>query len=113
MPETNVERTLGLILGRLGGIEDRLEHADESRSALHKEVNQLVLRTTQLESDIHSTKTKVEAVQKVTDDVKVLRDRAAGAGTAGTWLLRIGIAIITGAGWAAAAYTWLTGRPPP
>jgi hypothetical protein len=60
-----------------------------------------------------SIKNKVDAHEKVTVEVTTLRTRAEGAGTAGRWLLRAGIAIVTFAGWLVGAYTWMTGRPPP
>ena len=56
---------------------------------------------------------KVETVEKITDDVKTIRDQAAGAGTAGRWLIKVGVGVVATAGWLAAAYTHLTGRPPP
>jgi len=56
---------------------------------------------------------KVESVEKITDDVKTIHDQAAGAGTAGRWLIKIGIGVVATAGWLAAAYTHLTGTPPP
>jgi hypothetical protein len=45
--------------------------------------------------------------------VALTEGQASGAGTAGGWLLKIGIGVVASAGWLAAAYTYLTGRPPP
>ena len=39
--------------------------------------------------------------------------QAKGAGTLGRWLIRVGIGIVTLAGWVIGVYTWVTGRPPP
>ena len=113
MPETNVERQLGIIIGKLEGIEDRLDRADDSRARLHESLNNVVMRTTYIETDMTALNRKVESVEKITDDVKTIRDQAVGAGTAGRWLIKIGIGVVTTAGWLAAAYTWMTGRPPP
>lgn len=114
MPETsNIERALGIVLGKLDGIEDRLRHQDESRAKLYNRLDDLVLRTTHLESDMSTVKNRVEAHEKVTVEVTTLRTKAAGAGTLGRWLLRIGIGVVTAAGWLIGAYTWITGRPPP
>lgn len=113
MPESSVERTLGLVLGKLEGIEDRLERADTSRAVIHQRLDNLVTRTAHLETDMTTTKTTVKAMQAVTDDVTKLRTQAQGAGTLGRWLLRIGIGIITLAGWIVGAFAYLTGRPPP
>jgi hypothetical protein len=110
---SNVERALGIVLGKLEGIEAQLIRQDESRAGLHRRLDELVMRTTHLETDMMSVKNKVDAHEKVTVEVTTLRTRAEGAGTAGRWLLRAGIAIVTFAGWLVGAYTWFTGRPPP
>ncbi|MGS1095892.1 DUF1515 family protein [Aquamicrobium terrae] len=110
---SNIERSLGVVIGKLDGIEDRLDRQDESRAALHRRVDDLVLRQTHQEADIASIKHKVEAHEKVTVEVTTLRTKAQGAGTAGRWLLKIGIGIVTFAGWLLGVYTWMTGRPPP
>jgi hypothetical protein len=113
MAQSSVERTLGILLGKVEGIEDRLERADISRAGIHGRLDDLVMRTTHLESDVMSVKAKTDAIQSVTDDVKKMRQQAQGAGTMGRWLIRIGIGIVTVAGWLAATYTHFTGRPPP
>jgi hypothetical protein len=108
MSESSVERTLGILLGKVEGIEDRLERAHESRAGIHRRREEVVMRTTHLESDVMSVKAKTDAIQSVTDDVKKMRQQAQGAGTMGHWLIRIGIGIVTAAGWLAAMYTWAT-----
>lgn len=113
MDETNVERTLGKILGKQEDIIRRLDHADDSRAGLHENMNNVVLRVSHIEADLTTVKRKVEGVEQVTEDVKRMRDRALGAGTAGSVLIRIGIGVVTVAGWGAWLYTYLTGRPPP
>lgn len=113
MSQSSVERTLGILLGKLEGIEDRLERADESRAGIHRRLDEVVMRTTHLEADVSAVKKKTEAIQSVTDDVVTLRSQAQGAGTLGRWLIRIGIGVVTAAGWLLGAYTYLTGRPPP
>lgn len=110
---SNIERSLGVVIGKLDGIEDRLDRQDESRAALHRRVDELVLRQTHQEADILSIKNKVDAHEKVTAEVTTLRTKAEGAGTVGRWLIRIGIGIVTFAGWLVGVYTWMTGRPPP
>jgi len=109
----NFERDLYIIVGKLEDILRRLDHQDESRSALHKSMNDLVMRTTHLEADMSSVKHKVENHEKVTVEVTTLRTKAQGAGTLGQWLIRIGIGVVGFAGWLVGVYTWLTGRPPP
>lgn len=109
----NIERALGVVIGKLDGIEGRLDRQDESRAVLHKRLDDLILRTTHLETDMHSAKNRLDAHEKVTIEVTTLRTKAEGAGTVGRWLLRIGIGLVTVAGWLIGVYTWLTGKPPP
>ncbi|MDH4991026.1 DUF1515 family protein [Aquamicrobium lusatiense] len=110
---SNIERTLGVVIGKLDGIEDRLDRQDESRAALHRRVDDLVLRQTHQEADIASIKHKVEGMEKVTSEVVTLRTKAQGAGAMGHWLIRIGMGVLAVAGWLYGAYLWLMGRPPP
>jgi len=109
----NIERALGVVIGKLDSIEVRLGKQDESRAALHRRMDDLVMRTTHLETDLLSVKNQVKGVEQVTDDVKVLRQQAQGAGTLGQWLIRFGFAVVGVAGWLVGLYTWFTGRPPP
>jgi hypothetical protein len=114
LPATSsIERAIGIVLGKLEGIEAQLKRQDESRAGLHRRLDELVMRTTHLETDMLSIKNKVDAHEKVTVEVTTLRTKAEGAGTVGKWLLRAGIAIVTFVGWLVGAYTWFTGRPPP
>lgn len=111
--QSNIERSLGIVIGKLDGIEDRLNRQDESRAALHRRVDDLVLRQTHQEADIVSIKNKVDGMEKVTVAVTTLRTKAQGAGALGHWLIRIGIGVVSVAGWIYGAYLWVTGRPPP
>jgi hypothetical protein len=111
--EDNIERALGVLIGKLETIERRLDRQDESRHALHKRLNDLVLRTTYVEKDLSSVRHHVDRVECVTDDVRALRQQAQGAGTLGQWLIRFGIGLVALAGWLMGIFTWLTGRPPP
>jgi len=113
MADDNIERALGVVIGKIDGIDDRLDRQDESRAKLHERMDDMVMRTTHLESDMSSIKHKVESMEKVTVEVTTLRTKAQGAGTLGRWLIRIGIGIVTVAGWGIGVYTYLTGRPPP
>lgn len=109
----SVERTLGIILGKLEGMDERMEKAETSRAGVHRRLDDLLQRTTHLEGEVAATKGKVEGMEKVTVEVTTLRTKAQGAGTLGRWLVRVGIGVVTLAGWLIGAYTWLTGRPPP
>jgi len=104
---------LGDLIAKVDAIDQRFDRADESRANVHRRLDDLVMRTTHLESDVGSMKARVDASEKVTVEVTTLRTKAQGAGTLGRWLIRLGIGIVTAAGWMIGAYTWLTGRPPP
>jgi hypothetical protein len=84
-----------------------------SRANVHRRLDEVVMRTTNLEADVSSVKHKVEEMESVTDDVVALRQQAAGAGTLGKGLIKVGIAVVAFAGWLIGIYTYLTGRPPP
>ncbi len=101
-------------------MSDAEDRSEKSRANVHRRLDELVVRTTHIETDVLSAKGRLDAVERatvdmkaVTDDVKIMRERAFGAGTLGVWLWRIGGGILSAAGGFAAAYTWLTGRPPP
>lgn len=85
----------------------------ESRANMHRRLDDLVLRTTHLESDMSATKGTIDKMEQVTVEVTTLRTKAEGAGTLGRWLIRLGIGIVTLAGWMVGVYTYITGRPPP
>lgn len=104
---------LGIVIGQLEAIKDRLDRADLSRAGLHGRLDDIALRTAHLETDVLAIKNRTADMQTITDDVVKLRERAIGAGTLGRWLLVAGGWIVGAASGAAAAYTWLTGRPPP
>lgn len=93
--------------------EDAIRSANESRANVHRRLDDIVTRTTHLENGMVAVQKTIEEVEKVTIEVTTLRTKAQGAGSLGYWLLRIGGVVLSAAGGFAAAYTWLTGRPPP
>lgn len=58
-------------------------------------------------------KNKVEGMENVAVEVTTLTHKATGAGTLGRGLLKLGGWLLFAAGGFAAAWTLLTGRPPP
>lgn len=109
----NTDVLLGTLKGHLEAILDRMDRADESRAGVHRRLDEFAQRLTRVESDVTSVKHSHASLQTVTDDVVRLRTQAQGAGTAGRWLIKVGIGIVGAAGWLLSVYTWLTGRPPP
>lgn len=112
-----LNRAIGELTAEVRGLrrdvqDDRTASASY-RAGMRDEMSKIVMRQTHLETDVSSIKAKVEDMEQVTIEVKTLRSKAEGAGTLGRWLIRIGIGVVTFAGWLAAAYTQFTGRPPP
>lgn len=87
-------------------VDESLKDAAKSRADVHK-------RLDALETGLHSVKEKTTEMQAVTDDVKVMRSQAQGAGKLGRWALKIAGWVISAAAGFASAYYALTGRPPP
>lgn len=102
---------------RIEGNETRnvaaIHEANESRAAVHRRLDDLVTRVGHVEADTSEVKRKIEAVEKVTDDVTTMRHQAQGAGTLGQWLLKFGGWLLGAVATLASLYTYLTGRPPP
>lgn len=99
---------------------DAINQANESRANVHRRLDEITAitsdlntRTSHLEMGIKTLTGEVSDMRLVTDDVKKMREQARGAGTLGRALLWLGGGVLTGAGWLVAAYTWVTGRPPP
>jgi len=92
---------------------DAIAQANESRANVHRRLDDLVERTTHLETDTSTVKRKVEDMEKVTVEVTTMRTKAEGAGTLGCWLISVGGWVISAAVSIIGFYTWLTGRPPP
>lgn len=106
----SMDRTLA---GILEALKDQNQTSSAYRSAMRDELGKLVMRTTQLEVDAGTIRRRIEDMEAVTVEVTTLRTKAEGAGTLGRWLVRIGIGVVTLAGWIVGVYTYLTGRPPP
>lgn len=112
-----LNRAIGELTAEVRGLrrdvqDDRTASASY-RAGMRDEMGKIVMRQTHLEADVSSIKKKVEEHEQVTIEVKTLRTKAQGAGTLGRWLLKAGGWLLSAAGGFAAAWTMLTGRPPP
>jgi hypothetical protein len=112
-----LNRAIGELTAEVRGLrrdvqDDRAASADY-RQGIRDELGKIVIRQTYLETDVTSIRAKVDDMEQVTVQVKTMTMRAEGAGTLGRWLIRIGIGVVTCAGWIIGAYTYLTGKPPP
>lgn len=113
----DLNRLIGELTAEVRGlrrdVRDDRKASAEYRHGVREELAKLVLRQTHIEADVLSMKTKVEGMEKVTVTTTTLLTKAEGAGTLGLWLLRIGIGVVTVAGWIVGAIAWLNPRPPP
>jgi len=112
-----INRLLGELTSEVRGLrrdvsDDRKASADY-RQGVREELAKLVMRQTHIEADVSSLKHRVEGMEKVTVEVTTLRAKAQGAGVLGYWLIRVGIAVVTVAGWIVGALAWLNPKPPP
>jgi hypothetical protein len=92
-----INRTLGVIIGRLDSVDRTLvgiqkdmgeseTKSDASRVGMHRRLDEVVLRTSHLESDVMGVKrdlgevaTGLGDVKTVTDEVKAWKQRGIGA----------------------------------
>ncbi|WP_339760683.1 DUF1515 family protein [uncultured Hoeflea sp.] len=127
----DIYRSIGELTGAVKALGDTIEsnekrnvtaiaEANKSRANVHKRLDEitataadLTTRTSHLESGIASLTSEVGDMRKVTDDVKVMREQARGAGTLGHWLIKFGGWVLGAAATLVSVYTWITGRPPP
>lgn len=112
-----LNRAIGELTAEVRGLrrdvqDDRAASADY-RQGIRDELGKIVMRQTYLETDVSTIRAKVDDMEQVTVQVKTMTMRAEGAGTLGRWLIKIGGWVLSAAGGFAAAYTFLTGRPPP
>lgn len=109
--------TMKAVSDKVDGIKSDMSDSERtaaaSRANMHRRLDDIAERTGHLESDMTTVKEKVERVEGVSKDVVALRQQATGAGTLGRWLIKVGIGVVSLAGWLIGIYTYLTGRPPP
>ena len=79
MTQAGVERTLGQLLAKVEGLQKSIDKAEESRSVLHRRMDDLVERTADLESGVEGVKTTLQQVKVVTDEVTAWKLRGMGA----------------------------------
>lgn len=112
-----LNRAIGELMAEVRGlrrdVQDDRSASANYRQGMRDEMGKIVMRQTHLEADVSSIKQKVGDMEQVTVQVKTMTTKAEGAGTLGRWLIRIGIGVVTFAGWIIGAYTYLTGKPPP
>ncbi|MER9706011.1 DUF1515 domain-containing protein [Mesorhizobium sp. M0204] len=90
MAQTSVERTLGILLAKVEGIEKSIADGDKHRAVVHRRVDDLVEQVGELNTEVATMKADVVDSKKITDEVKQWKQRGIGAlfvsGVAGTAL---------------------------
>ncbi|WP_265518983.1 hypothetical protein [Nitratireductor luteus] len=90
-----------------------LKSARDSRKAFHESHEATAKDILLISHRLETLEKEVTAIRPTSDEYLKMREQVRGAGTLGRWVWRIGIGVITVAGWIVGAYTYLTGRPPP
>ncbi|MBZ9850137.1 DUF1515 domain-containing protein [Mesorhizobium sp. CA14] len=94
MSQDGVERTLGILLGKLEGIEKAIAQADDQatahRATVHRRLDEMVGEVGDLRAEVAIMKADVKDSKAITDEVKQWKQRGIGAlfvsGIAGTAL---------------------------
>ncbi|WP_287310719.1 DUF1515 family protein [Mesorhizobium sp.] len=102
MAPTSVERTLGILLAKVEGIEKSIAAGDQHRAVVHRRVDDLVEQVGDLNTEVAAMKGDVKDSKAITDEVKQWKQRGIGAlfvsGIAGTALGGVAVGFL--------AYWW-------
>ncbi|TIW97793.1 DUF1515 family protein [Mesorhizobium sp.] len=94
MSQTGVERTLGILLAKVDGIEKAIALAEQQRrderAIMHRRLDEMVSEVGDLRAEVGAMKSDVKDSKAITDEVKQWKQRGIGAlfvsGIAGTAL---------------------------
>lgn len=122
--QNQLHRDIGELSGLVRGLTEKIESnetrnreaiekADLGRARVHERLDDVIDHLSAVDARLKIVEERTAASKAVTDQVVQLTEQAKGAGTAGRWLLRAGIVIVSAAGWLMALYTQITGKPPP
>ncbi|TIP46126.1 MAG: DUF1515 domain-containing protein [Mesorhizobium sp.] len=92
MSQTGVERTLGILLAKVEGIEKAIAQSDDQatahRATVHRRLDEMVGEVGDLRAEVATMKADVKDSKAITDEVKQWKQRGIGAlfvsGIAGT-----------------------------
>lgn len=88
MSQNSVERTLGILLGKVEGIEKSIELGDQQRATVHRRLDDVIESVGELATELATMKADVVDSKVITDEVKQWKQRGIGAlfvsGVAGT-----------------------------
>ena len=92
---------------------DEVRAGNESRKALYQENERMRVDLIEIRHRIGHLQDGLDAVKPSAAEYVQIRDQITGAGRLGMAAWQVGGYVVAFAGWAAAAYTYLTGKPPP
>jgi len=73
------ERTLGILLAKVEGIERVLARADDQRATMHRRLDDVVDDVGGLKTDLASVQKDVADAKVITDEVRAWKQRGIGA----------------------------------
>ncbi|MBZ9820172.1 DUF1515 family protein [Mesorhizobium sp. CA4] len=79
MSQTGVERTLGILLAKVEGIEKSIALADTQRATVHRRLDEMVSEVGDLRAEVATMKADVKDSKTITDEVKQWKQRGIGA----------------------------------
>ncbi|QKC90018.1 DUF1515 domain-containing protein [Mesorhizobium sp. NZP2234] len=98
MAQTSVERTLGILLAKVEGIEKSIADGDKHRAVVHRRVDEVVESLGGLSTEVATMKADVVDSKKITDEVKQWKQRGIGAlfvsGVAGSAIGGVAVAFV-------------------
>lgn len=109
----SLEAKLDAQQSTLAALTRQDEEASRGRSRIYEGIEQIRLTLVTVNHRLDGLEATDRSISPTITEIRQLRERAVGAGTLGRWLWALGATLIGVAGWLAAAWTWMTGRPPP
>jgi chromosome segregation ATPase len=96
---------------QIARLEEKVSALTDLVKSLYQEQNELRNNMVEVRHRLGHLQEGLEAIKPTAAEYVKLRERVLG--TLGQWAWRAGGVVLAGAGWLAALYTYLTGRPPP
>ncbi|MFC6488044.1 hypothetical protein [Nitratireductor sp. GCM10026969] len=108
-----LDERLNSIERLLATVVDEMKSASESRKKVYEVQEATARDLIHIGHRLEAVEKEVTTIRPTSEEYLQMRERVRGAGTFGYWLFRIGGVVLSAAAGFGAAYTWLTGRPPP
>lgn len=108
-----LEEKVSALTDLVKSLAEEVRAGNESRKVLYQGQEKINQDLIEVRHRMGHLQDGLDSIKPTAAEYVRLRDQAIGAGRLGTFAWRAGGVVLAGAGWLAAAYTWLTGRPPP